>query len=368
MNHIDRQQVRAAEVVLPCPDLKATLPFFTDTLGFRIDAIFPADRPAIADISGYGVHLRLQRDATGDPGALRLLCPDPDAVAGGTRTLTAPNGTRIELAPLEPPLAVPPVAPALVVTRMQDEAGWGVGRAGMRYRDLVPDRQGGFAIASHIRIVEPGPVPDYVHFHKIRFQMIYCYRGWVRVAYEDQGEPFVLRAGDCVLQPPQIRHRVLESGDGLEVIEVGCPAEHMTCVDHDLTLPTGAVLPDRDFGGQRFVRHVAAEAAWHPWRLDGFAARDTGIGTATGGVAGARVARRTGAGDSVRVRHDAEFLFHFVLQGAMTLAVDGAPPQALATGDSFVVPPHSGHAFTGCSADLQRLVGARPAGFPTTAA
>ena len=40
-----------------------------------------------------------------------------------------------------------------------------------------------------------GPVPDYVHFHKIRFQMIYCAKGWVRVSYEDQGEPFVVRPG-----------------------------------------------------------------------------------------------------------------------------------------------------------------------------
>jgi quercetin dioxygenase-like cupin family protein len=41
--------------------------------------------------------------------------------------------------------------------------------------------------------------------------MIYCHRGWVRVVYEDQGEPFVMHPGDCVLQPPGIRHRVLEA-------------------------------------------------------------------------------------------------------------------------------------------------------------
>ena len=42
-----------------------------------------------------------------------------------------------------------------------------------------PDRLGGRFIASHIRIEQGGPVPDYVHFHKIRFQMIYMTRGWV---------------------------------------------------------------------------------------------------------------------------------------------------------------------------------------------
>ena len=110
----------------------------------------------------------------------------------------------------------------------------------MQYRDLIPDRQGGRYIASHIRIPDGGPVPDYVHFHEIRFQLIYCYRGWVRVVYEDQGEPFVMNAGDCVLQPPLIRHRVLESSAGLEVVEIGVPAVHATHVDHERALPTPA--------------------------------------------------------------------------------------------------------------------------------
>ena len=38
-------EIEAAEVVLPCADLDATLPFFTERLGFRVAAIFPADRP-----------------------------------------------------------------------------------------------------------------------------------------------------------------------------------------------------------------------------------------------------------------------------------------------------------------------------------
>ena len=38
---------------------------------------------------------------------------------------------------------------------------WVIGRAGMRYRDLIPGRLGGSIIASHIRIPDAGPVPDY---------------------------------------------------------------------------------------------------------------------------------------------------------------------------------------------------------------
>jgi quercetin dioxygenase-like cupin family protein len=145
----------------------------------------------------------------------------------------------------------------------------------MRYRDLVPGRLGGRLIASHIEIPAGGEVPDYVHFHDIEFQMIFCAAGWVRLVYEDQGEPFVLRAGDCVLQPPLIRHRVLEASAGLEVIEIGGPAEHLTRREHRLELPTTTVHDDRDFRGQRFVRHVeAATQVRRIWREVSLIERD----------------------------------------------------------------------------------------------
>src|SRR5262249_21741991 len=158
---------------------------------------------------------------------------------------------------------------------------WSSGRAGMHYRDLVPDRQGGLLVASHIRIPRGGPVPDYVHYHRVLFQLIYCVAGSARVVYEDQGPPFELRKGDAVLQPPALRHRVLECSPGLEVIEVSCPAEHETLADLELELPTPERRPERDFGGQRFVRHQAAGAAFLPWSARGFEAQGLGIGPAT---------------------------------------------------------------------------------------
>ena len=135
--------------------------------------------------------------------------------------------------------------------------GWIKGRAGMMYRDLLPDRLGGKLIASHIRLTEGGPVPDYVHYHKIEFQMIRCIKGRILLVYEDQGEPFWLEPGDWVIQPPEIRHRVLECEAGSEVVEISMPAEHETWVDHEMRLPTNGYRPDREFSGQRFVRHVA---------------------------------------------------------------------------------------------------------------
>ena len=148
--------IEAAEVLLPSSDLKDDLPFFTGRLGFRLDMIFPADDPSVAVLSGHGLRIRLQRGAVEAPGTLRLLCSDPDALADGARELIAPSGTRIDLVAANTPHSLPETRHKFVVRRLQDEAPWVIGRAGMHYRDLIPDRLGGSIIASHIRIPEGG--------------------------------------------------------------------------------------------------------------------------------------------------------------------------------------------------------------------
>ena len=171
--------------------------------------------------------------------------------------------------------------------------GWVNGRAGMMYRDLLPDRLGGRLIASHIRLSEGGAVSDYVHYHKIDFQLVYCLKGRIKVVYEDQGEPFWLEPGDCVLQAPEIRHRVLDAEAGSEVLELTSPAEHETWVEHDMALPTAEFKPERIFGGQRFVRSVANEASWLATETNGVEVRELGIADATDGLVDARIRRST---------------------------------------------------------------------------
>jgi quercetin dioxygenase-like cupin family protein len=330
--------IRAAHVVLPCADLDPTVEFFVDRLGFRLDAISPADDPSVAVLSGHGATVRLDRSLGGATGHLRLLCDDP----GNEASVVAPNGTVIEFVDADPPLRVPAVVQELVVNRLDGGAQWIVGRAGMRYRDLIPGRLGGAVIASHIHIPDAGPVADYVHFHDVRFQMIFCASGWVRLVYEDQGEPFVLEAGDCVLQPPRIRHRVLECSADLEVVEIGCPAEHQTFVEHSIELPTSQVRADREFAGQRFTRHRATRAVWRAWCRRGFEYRDLGIGEATRGLAGARVVRPVvgwrGGPRGDRVAHHTEFQFLFVLSGTVGLDGESGDVVRLERGDAVSIP------------------------------
>jgi len=354
--------IRSAQVVVPCADLPATLDQLTQ-LGFVVDLVMPADAPTMAIVSGHEVTLRLEQTSgvdRGPPINLRLACGgDPPRAA-----TTQDGAIRFEFVPANAAIEIPPLQPRFVLTRAAGEHSWHVGRAGMQYRDLIPGRLGGRFVASHIRIPSGGPVPDYVHYHRIRFQMIYCRTGSARLVYEDQGDPFVFSAGDCVLQPPEIRHRVLEASAGFEVIEVGCPAVHETYADRRLALPTGRTLPDRLYGSQHFVRHVAAEATWRPWHADtresAFEARDTGISTATGGLAGVRVVRSKQQGAATQVlRHDGEFLLFFVLRGCLDLASVALGQHALADADACVIPAAADFRITARS-DLELLEVALP--------
>ena len=128
---------------IECPDLDAAIDHYTKRLGYRLDMIVPADEPSAAVLTRRGEKIRLERSV-------------PPAVAGGdfgaydmTSLLATAGGT-------------------------DTDGSWVAGRAGMQYRDLIPGRLGGEVIASHIRLTKGGPVADYVHYHKVRFQMIYC--------------------------------------------------------------------------------------------------------------------------------------------------------------------------------------------------
>jgi quercetin dioxygenase-like cupin family protein len=351
-----------AEIHLPTTDLRGDLPFFTRTLGMRLDMIYPADNPQVAVISGHGLRLRLDAGAETAPGQVNLFSDDP--IADGARELTSPGGTKVVIDELNPPLVLPQTEHAFVVRRLADQAPWVIGRAGMMYRDLIPTRLGGAMIASHIRVPD-GKVPDMVHFHKVGFQLIFCIKGWVDVLYEDQGGIRRLHAGDCFIQPPQIRHRVLESGDGIEVVEIGVPADHVTEIDHEMTLPTPHYRPEREWDGQRFVHDVGEQGVFRPFRIPGFEARDTSINANTRGVASVMVARPTGA-EVPWTRHAGDILFTFVMRGGMVLMGEGKEPFRLTPGDAFVIPPGMATRYAEATGDLELLEVTLPGNPETT--
>jgi len=306
--------VSPSELELICADFNAALDLLR-RLGLRLDIIFPADDPHTAILTHERRTVRLTAR--------------PDTPA--------------------PPSAMPEFRPEFVVTHAG--AAPGEGRAGMRYRDLIPSRLGGRYIASHIGIAKGGPVADWVHYHRIAFQLICVRTGWVRVVYEDQGEPFVMAAGDMVLQPPGIRHRVLESSPGLEVVEITCPALHETFADHEMTLPNGPAKAARDHDGQHFLHEAARASVWTAWQ--GGEAKATRLLDASGGAADARILRLGRSPVLAVSPHDGELVFGFVLEGSARLDCRGDHP--LGPADAFVVPPGEGWGLADASDDFRLL-------------
>jgi len=375
----DSTKSLSALCILYCEDLHSELAFFTDTLGLTLDLIYPADDPRVAEISGLGLALRLVRGTSSTNAELVIKSSDDDLA---TRPRQTPAGTKLRWESVTTVVELPATQHQFEVRTLKDSAPWVIGRAGMHYRDLIPSRLGGSIIASHIRIPDGGPVPDMVHYHTVGFQLIYCVAGWVKLVYEDQGDEFYLRAGDCVTQPPEIRHRVLEASDGLEVIEIGVPAEHITTIDHSMQLPNSKIDRERLFDGQRFCHHRLDEAEFLAHRLPGFIARETGVASASGGKASVRVvspiseqvgeqanARKFSQTNAeaevttpktIRSAHDADILFSYVLAG--TITVEG---QQLLVGDAYTLPPHEVYQLSDFSADLSVLEVSLPGSFKT---
>ena len=370
-----------SELVLQCFHLNETMKWFVDQLFFRVDQLSPADDPSSIVLSGNDLHIRLERCSSLDQVSkvgIRLVIDDDQrwTFSEETKEMSSPDGLRVELIRKESQVLLPPFDSRLEISRLgkqQGEEEWIVGRVGMKYRDLIPQRQGGRFIASHIRIEDGQAIKDSVHYHYVLFQLIYVYRGWVRVLYEDQGDSFVLHEGDCVFQPPGIRHRVLESSDQLEVVEIASPASHQTHFDHQMKLPGEKIHLDREYQGQTFLKYLAEEdqRPWQSWRIPPFQSREIGMDPSTKGLISFTKIRLPPQFDIqrsspiLRYQHDAGFVFLFILHGYLTLEVNGEKIDRLEEAHSIVLPADHSYSFIDYSHDLQMFQLSLPAHFST---
>src|SRR3954468_10537791 len=131
--------------------------------------------------------------------------------------------------PVEPEPSCAP--PTRTMVRHAAESDFDAGlRAFFEYRDLGIREATRGAFGAHVIRAVPGrhAEPKW-HTHDLAFQMVYILKGWVRFEYEDIGE-VELRPGDCVHQPPRIRHREIAHSDDLELIEITGPAEFGTAL------------------------------------------------------------------------------------------------------------------------------------------
>jgi hypothetical protein len=99
-----------------------------------------------------------------------------------------------------------------------------------QYRDLgIAAATNGLARAHVIKMVPPC-IPAEVskrHYHDVQFQMVYVLKGWIKGEYDGSGV-VTMREGSCWLQPPKIKHTVLDYSDDCELLEIILPADFDT--------------------------------------------------------------------------------------------------------------------------------------------
>jgi hypothetical protein len=123
-----------------------------------------------------------------------------------------------------------PRAQKFVVSHLDANAFEAGLRRYAQYRDLgIAAATNGLARAHVIKMVPPCDPAEVSkrHFHDVEFQMVYVLKGWIKGEYDGQGV-VTMQAGSCWLQPPKIKHTVLDYSDVCELLEVILPADFDT--------------------------------------------------------------------------------------------------------------------------------------------
>jgi len=99
-----------------------------------------------------------------------------------------------------------------------------------KYRDLdISAATDGLLHAHMIQFVPPCRPEEVskLHYHDVEFQMVYVLKGWIKTELQGQGG-ITMRAGSCWIQPPHIKHKVLDYSDDCQVLEIVLPADFKT--------------------------------------------------------------------------------------------------------------------------------------------
>ncbi len=120
---------------------------------------------------------------------------------------------------------------SFTVSHHSDQAFTGGGlRKFATYRDLgIISATNGMVRAHVMRFIPPFRAEEVSrrHYHEVAFQLLYCLKGWIKYEFEGQGE-IVMHVGSCWLEPPKIKHTVLDYSDDCELLEVVLPADFKT--------------------------------------------------------------------------------------------------------------------------------------------
>ena len=153
----------------------------------------------------------------------------PKQKAKASAKSTARRATPARRAVRARPKAKAPPKQQFIVSHLREEDFQEGLRSYAKYRDLgVAQATHGMVQAHVIRMVPPcdPAVVSKRHYHDVDFQMIYVLKGWMKGEYD--GKEVTVRAGSCWIQPPRIKHTVLDYSDDCELLEIILPAEFET--------------------------------------------------------------------------------------------------------------------------------------------
>jgi Cupin domain len=145
------------------------------------------------------------------------------------RRVTA-SGKRARKPAAKSPAKAEPREQTFVVSHHAPEAFETGLRRYAHYRDLgIAAATNGLARAHVIKMVPPCDPAEVSkrHYHDVEFQMVYVLKGWIKGEYEGQGV-VTMREGSCWLQPPKIKHAVLDYSEDCELLEIILPADFAT--------------------------------------------------------------------------------------------------------------------------------------------
>lgn len=119
---------------------------------------------------------------------------------------------------------------SFVASHLRDDDFEGGLRRYAKYRDLGISKATGGMVQAHVIRFVPPCLPEEVsklHFHDVEFQMVYVLKGWIKTELDGQGA-ITMQTGSAWIQPPRIKHKVLDYSDDCEVLEIVLPADFKT--------------------------------------------------------------------------------------------------------------------------------------------
>lgn len=131
-------------------------------------------------------------------------------------------------------------------------------RAYFEYRDLGIIKASQGRVVAHVIRARPEKAPHGAwHSHACNLQFVYVLKGWLRFEYEGVGE-FLMKAGDCFVQPPNIVHREIAHSKNMELIEIVAPADFGT---HDAPALNAAAKKSVKSAAKPVAKKPAKKAA-----------------------------------------------------------------------------------------------------------